>query len=62
MYVRVIIALYKLKELTSIKKTKLSIVKISLYVRTRQLGLFVNSSMLELTYRVQTFRDYSFSS
>ncbi len=31
-------------------------------VRTRQLALFINLGMLELTYRVQTLRHYSFSS
>ena len=28
-------------------------------VRTRQLTTFINLGMLELTYRLQTFRDYS---
>ncbi len=32
------------------------------YVRTRQLGSVVNFGMLELTYWLQTFRDYSYSS
>ena len=32
------------------------------YVRTRVLGPVVNFGILELTYRLQTFRDYSYSS
>ncbi len=34
---------------------------VRLSVRTRQMALFVNLSRLELTYRAQFFRDYSFS-
>ncbi len=34
-------------------------IRASPFVHTRQLGIFVNYGMLELTYRSQTFRDYS---
>ncbi len=44
------------------KKRSFSIIMIGPSVRTTQLGLFVNLGILELTYRVQTLRDYSFSS
>ena len=40
-------------------KTKFFITRVSPSVRTRQLGLFVNLCRLELSYRVQTFNDYS---
>ncbi len=36
--------------------------RVSPSVRTRQLGPVVYFGMLELTYRLQTYRDYSFSS
>ena len=48
-----------------VQRSRLVIIKIKLFYnlgqsgRTRELALFIDLGMSELTYRFQTFRDYS---